>query len=169
MTVMLGARGRSCARTGDRTLRKSSCGFRITSGSSPVIEDHFYLPFPARRPRSGDGLPVVLQLVVRAYECLQPYLRRDAECELEAARLVPIVLLDAIGVASDETNLFVPEGGQVECALRAGHADECDPAARARQAERVFYGTWRADTFEDPAGSAHDDRLAELGLVGRRA
>src|SRR5919112_3244407 len=134
-----------------------------------MVEDDFYLPFSTRRPGCGDGLPVVIQPEVRAYECLQPYLRGDAECELEAARLFSIVLLDAIGVASGESDFFVPEGGQVECALRAGHADERDLATRARQAERILHGAWRADTLEDLAGSAHHDRLAELGFVGRRA
>src|SRR5687768_8103047 len=37
--AMLGARGKSCARAGDGTLRNAPCGFRLTSGSTPVIED----------------------------------------------------------------------------------------------------------------------------------
>src|SRR5919112_4930915 len=131
-----------------------------------MVEDDFYLPFSTRRPGCGDGLPVVLQPEVRAYECLQPYLRGEAECELEAARLFSIVLLDAIGVASGETDFFVPEGGQIQSALRTWHADERNLSARSRQAERVLRGAWRADALEDLAGSAHDDRLAELWLVG---
>src|SRR5918994_4920309 len=79
------------------------------------------------------------------------------------------MVLDAIGVASGETDFFVPEGGEVERALRAGHADERDVAAGLCEAERVLYGAWRAYALENLAGSAHDDRLAEFGLVRRRA
>ena len=39
-------------------------------GSTLVVEDDFYLSFPARRPRRGDGFSVGLQPEVRAYECL---------------------------------------------------------------------------------------------------
>src|SRR5918997_4540628 len=134
-------------------------------GSTLVVEDDFYPPFPARRPRCGDGLPVVLQPEARANERLQVYLGGDGKRELEAARLLSLVVLDAVCVASGETDLFVPEGGHVQSALRAGHADERDLSAWRGQAECVLHSTWRADAFEDLAGSAHDDRLTELGLV----
>src|SRR5215212_2321596 len=65
-------------------------------------------------------------------------------------------------------DLFVPEGGKIQRALRARHADERYVAAWACEAEGVLHGSGRADTVEDLGGTAHDDRLAELGLVRLR-
>src|SRR5918994_506879 len=114
-----------------------------------MVEDHLDVSSVSCRAGGCYGLPVGL--------------------ELEAARLLALVVLEAVGVASGKADLFVPEGGKVECALCPGHADERDLAAGSRQTQRVLHGAWCADALEDPARSTHNDGLAKLGLVWRRA
>src|SRR5215217_4569307 len=129
-----------------------------------MIEDHLDVSFASGRAGGCDGLLVGFQREAGAHECLQAHFGGDAECECEAARFVSFVLFDAVGVAAGELDLFVPEGGEVQCAFCAWHPDERDVAARARKTERVLYRAWCADALEDFASSAGTTGLPSSGL-----
>ena len=82
----------------------------VTSGSTPVVEDHLDVSFASCRAGGCDGLPVLCESEAWANHGIEVYLWRDPHREPEALYALAAVVLDAEMRGTGEVYLFVPEG-----------------------------------------------------------